>query len=326
MRDNKLNGLFVIWKKYQRRPEVLAPLIDAKIRFIPHLFRSKFLRLFDYLLKLIIGINDIFQQRPAFIIAQSPPIFSAIPALITGIPCIIDAHNPFFQVRMWRKLPLTRYLVQKSCAVIVHNSEILQLAKSIYPSIRFFNISDPIEYISYSSKQERQERQILVISSFDPWDEPVDLLIESIEELNDYTFIITADVNKLPSNLSKRLQQFNNVRLTGFLSTKDYHEILCTSIATLVLTTSNATQPSGACEALSSDTQLIVSKTSLTQKLFGEWAILVENNKESIVDAVKSLTRKNIDLSFYREFWNMSVKQEISSLRTYIEENVSKKT
>lgn len=326
MRDNKLNGLFVIWKKYQRRPEVLAPLIDAKIRFIPHLFRSKYLRPFDYLLKLITSINDILQQKPNFIIAQSPPIFSAIPALVTGIPYIIDAHNPFFQVGMWRKLPLTRYLVQQSCAVIVHNSEILRLAKSIYPSIRFFNISDPIEYISFSSKQERQERQILVISSFDPWDEPVDLLIESIEELNDYTFIITADVNKLPSNLSKRLQQLSNVRLTGFLSTKDYHEILCSSIATLVLTTSNATQPSGACEALSSDTQLIVSKTSLIQKLFGEWAILVDNDKESIVDAVKSLTRKNIDLSSYREFWNMSVKQEISNLRTYIEENVSKKT
>jgi hypothetical protein len=324
MKTNKRNGLFIVWKKYQRRPEVLAPLINSELRFIPHLFRSKFFRPLDYSIKLLVNLNDIFWRKPDFIIAQCPPIFSVIPALITGVPYIIDAHNPLFQVGMWKKLPLTRYLIQKSLGVIVHNSEILQLANSIYPSVPLFNISDPIEFIS-TTKKKRQEKQILVISSFDPWDEPVELIIESIEELTDYTFVITADMQKLPSQVSKRLQQLSNVRLTGFLSTKNYHEILCSSVAALVLTTSNATQPSGACEALSSDTQLIVSKTSLTQKLFGEWAILVENNRESIVQAIKSLTCKNIDLSSYREQWNKSVKQEISNLRIYIEENVSKK-
>jgi glycosyltransferase involved in cell wall biosynthesis len=224
---------------------------------------------------------------------------------------------------MWRKFPLTRYLIEKSLAVIVHNSEILQLVNSIYPSVRLFNISDPIEFISSSTNEKRQEKQILVISSFDPWDEPVDLLVETMEELTDYTFIITADVKKLPSQVSKRLQQLNNVRLTGFLPIKDYHDLLCSSVAALVLTTSEATQPSGACEALSSDTQLIVSKTSLTHKLFGEWAILVDNRKESIVQAAKSLRPENIDLSYYRHQWNVSVEQEISKLSRYIQENVS---
>jgi hypothetical protein len=324
MKTNKRNGLFIVWKKYQRRPEVLAPLLNSDLRFIPHLFRSKFFRPLDYSIKLVVNLNDIFWRKPDFIIAQCPPIFSVLPALITRVPYIIDAHNPLFQVGMWRKLPLTRYLIQKSLGVIVHNSEIRQLANSIYPSVPLFNISDPIEFISSTTKEKRQEKQILVISSFDPWDEPVELLIESIEELTDYTFIITADVQKLPSQVSKRLQQLNNVCLTGFLPTKDYHAILCSSVAALVLTTSDATQSSGACEALSSDTQLIISKTSLTQKLFGEWAILVDNSKEAIVRALKSLRPENLDLSYYRHQWNLSLETEIAKLERHIEANISR--
>lgn len=321
MKANKLNGLFVVWKQYQRRAEVLAPLINVELKFTPHLFKSKYFRPFDYLIKLAVNINYILWHKPKFIIAQCPPTYSVLPALITGIPYIIDAHNPLFQLEMWQKLPLAQYLIKNATAVIVHNSEMVELVKNVYPSLRLFNIADPIQVIS-SSNQKRQEKQILVIASFDPWDEPVDLIIESIEELCDYTFIITADLNKLPLETRQRLQQLNNVRLTGFLPTQDYHSILCSSVAALVLTSSNATQPSGACEALSSDTQLIISKTSLTQELFGDWAILVDNSKESIVRAVRTLSLKEIDLSNYRDRWNRSVKQEISNLYRYLEDNM----
>ncbi|MGL5805596.1 MAG: hypothetical protein ACRC11_09155, partial [Xenococcaceae cyanobacterium] len=80
-----------------------------------------------------------------------------------------------------------------------------------------------------------------------------------------------------------------------------------------------ATQPSGACEALSSDTQLILSKTSLTQKLFGDWAVLVENSSESIALAIASLSPESLNLSRDREQWNRAVKQEIRQLYDYIE-------
>lgn len=322
MKFKKINGLFLVWKNYQRRPEVLAPLTNCRIKFSPHLFKRKIFRPLDYLFKLINNVGYIWQNKPDFIIAQCPPTFSVLSALLAGTPYIIDAHNPLFQVEMWRKFPLTGYLIRKSQAIIVHNVEILQLAKQMYPGIDLFNISDPIAYIPPNKMQQRQEKQILVISSFDPWDEPVELLVKTIEILKEYTFIVTADVNKLPPKLSNRLQQMNNVRLTGFLPTKEYHQLLCSSLAALVLTTSDATQPSGACEALSSDTQLVISKTSLTEQLFGEWAILVNNSQESIVQAIRSLSVKNLDLTAYREYWNESVKQEIARLNEYIKEQV----
>ena len=59
----KLDGLFIVWKNYQRRPEVLASLINCELKFISHLFRSKYLRPLDYLLKLVVNIKDILTKK-----------------------------------------------------------------------------------------------------------------------------------------------------------------------------------------------------------------------------------------------------------------------
>ena len=252
-------------------------------------------------------------------VAQCPPTYSALPAWITKTPYIIDTHNPLFQVQMWQQLPLTKTLLRDALAIIVHNAEMFQLVKSIHPSARLFTISDPIQAIVPATPQQRLENQILVIASFDPWDEPVKLLIEVMKELTEFEFIVTADVNKLDPETATKLTQLKNVTLTGFLATEEYHRVLCSSLASLVLTTSNATQPSGACEALSSDTQLVISNTSLTKKLFGEWAVLVENSVESIVSAIRALSLQEMDLSSERDRWNASVKQEIGRLLELID-------
>ncbi|WP_319422274.1 glycosyltransferase [Pleurocapsa sp. FMAR1] len=311
---NKFSGLFLVWKQYQRRPEVLAPLINCELKFIPHLFKSKYLRPLDYLIKLVVSVQAILTKKPDFVVAQCPPTFSALPALLTKTPYIIDAHNPLFQVEMWQSLPLSKALLKNALAIIVHNAEMFQLVSKIYPQAKLFTISDPIKAIAPTKPQKRQAKQILVIASFDPWDEPVDLLIETMAKLIEYNFVITADINKLNAKTAASLQRLDNVTLTGFLATEEYHQVLCSSLASLVLTTSNATQPSGACEALSSDTQLVISKTSLTEKLFGEWAVLVENSSESIVNAIRELTLKKIDLGEYRQQWNKAVQEEIFAL------------
>lgn len=320
----KLSGLFIVWKKYQRRPEVLASLLNCELKFLPHLFQSKYFRPLDYLFKLVVNIKDIWLKRPDFAIAQCPPTFSALPALITKTPYLIDAHNPLFQVPMWQKLPFSSTILGNSLGIIVHNVEMFELVKNLYPSVPLFTISDPIKAIALPTSQQRLAKQILVIASFDPWDEPVELLIDSMKRLAEYNFIITADPHKLDPATANSLQQLHNVSLTGFLATEDYHQVLCSSLAALVLTTSDATQPSGACEALSSDTQLIISRTSLTKKLFGEWAVLVDNDSEAIAQAIRSLSVEELDLADYRQKWNMSVQQEITRLSGFLEKKLDK--
>ena len=316
MEINRLSISFIVWKSYQRRVEVLAPLLNAEAKFISHLFSNRYLRPIDYLLKLLATIYHIFRYKPDLIIAQAPPLFSAIPATLRKVPYVIDAHNGVFQ-GMWGRLPLSKYLIENARAVIVHNSEILQLAKKLYPSVKFFNIPDPIERIPPAS-EERLEKQILIVCSFDS-DEPIDVIIDLIQELTDFNFTITADIKKVSVEQRIRFLKCSNISWTGFLPTKEYQTILSSSLAALVLTSRDSTQPSGACEALSSDTQLIISQSTLTQKLFGKWAILVDNSVESIARAIRSLESNSVDLSLHRSAWNMSVQQEVLKLNKYIE-------
>jgi len=309
-------ALFIVWKNYQRRAEVLAPQMMAEVLFIAHIFRRKAFRPVDYLFKLLVSFYVSLRQKPRFIIVQSPPLYSAIPALLLKIPYVIDAHNPVFQNVggniSWGKLPLSSFLIKNACAVMVHNHSILNLAKQLYPDVTFFKIPDPIEKIE-SLHTKRLPNQILAICSFDP-DEPIEILLESMARLPNYTFIITADPLKLSPDLRVKLQRLTNVQLTGFLPIQEYQAFLCSSLAALVLTNQDSIQPSGACEALSSDTQLIVSNTPLIKELFSEWAILVENSATSIVSAIETLQPQTIDLSSYRDFWNHSVYSEISDL------------
>ena len=321
--QKKPAGLFIVWKKYQRRPEVLAALLNCELKCIPHRFSSKYLRPLDYLLKLTVNIKDILTEKPNFIIAQCPPTYSALPALITQTPYVIDAHNPLFQVKMWQTLPLAQTILKNSQAIIVHNVEMFHLVKAMYPATRLFTISDPIKRIVTVEPQKLLARQILVIASFDPWDEPVELLIETMQQLTEYNFVVTADINRLDAATAKSLQQLSNVTLTGFLATEKYHEVLCSSLAALVLTTSDATQPSGACEALSADTQLVISRTSLTKQLFGDWAVLVDNSSESIARAIRSLPAQKLELANYRTHWNRAVEREIDRLSKFIKEQTS---
>ncbi len=312
--------LFIVWKSYQRRAEVLAPQLQAKVLFIPHIFRRKRLRPIDYLYKLLVGCYVGLKTQPRLIVFQAPPLYSAFTALLLRIPYVIDAHNPVFQhvggKISWGKLPLSGFLIRQARAVIVHNHGILKLARKSYPEVTFFNIPDPLESILGCSV-ERLSNQILVICSFDP-DEPVDVLLESIARLHHYNFIVTADILKLPYDLQVKLKNLPNIRLTGFLPIAEYHALLCSSMAALVLTSQDLIQPSGACEALSSNTQLIISNTPLINELFGEWAILVENTAPAIVNAVQELKPKQLDLSHYRDSWNRSVDQEIARMRDFI--------
>ena len=317
MSNNKKNGrcLFIVWKGYQRRAEVLAPLFDADIKFIPHLFRSKYLRPLDYLYKLLTTVFYMIRTKPAYAIVQAPPHYAALPPMLLGIPYIIDGHNGIFQ-SYWHKLPFFGRIMKKSKAIIVHNSEFLAMFGKTYPSKPFIVVADPLQYIE-ANGTVRKNNQILFVCSFDH-DEPIEAIISTIERTPDYNFVITADPKKLPAPQRQRLEACPNLRLTGFLSTEEYHETLCSSTAAIALTNMVATQQSGACEALSSNTPLIATRSTLSEKLFGDWAILVDNTADSIVAGIRDLSNHSLDLKSERNDWNNAVRTGVSKVKSEV--------
>jgi glycosyltransferase involved in cell wall biosynthesis len=308
----KEKPLFIVWKGYQRRVEVLAPLFDADVRWVPHLFRNRRLRPLDYIYKLVATVFHILRARPSYAIVQTPPHYAALPAIVCRLPYILDAHNALFQ-SYWSKLPLFTFVMRRARAVLVHNPEVLELFGSTYPGKSFFVVADPIERIEVSDVI-REEHKILFICSFD-LDEPIELIADVVEAVPECTFVITADTTRLPTALRQRIEACPNVRLTGFLTTDDYHRTLCTSSAAIALTNMVATQQSGACEALSSNTPLIASRSTLSEELFGEWATLVENTPDAIVAAIHGLSSAPLDLEAHRAAWNQQVHAGVTSVR-----------
>ena len=317
MSKNQKKGrcLFIVWKGYQRRAEVLAPLFDADIKFIPHLFRNKYLRPLDYFYKLVVTIFYMLKTKPSYAIVQAPPHYAALPPLLLGTPYIVDGHNGIFQ-SYWHKLPLFSTIMQKSKAIIVHNSEFLAMFGKTFPKKPFIVVADPLQYID-AKGVARKKNQILFVCSFDH-DEPIEAIINTIERTPDYNFVITADPKKLPAQHRQRLEACENLHLTGFLSTEEYHNTLCSSTAAIALTNMVATQQSGACEALSSDTPLIATRSTLSEKLFGDWAILVDNNADSIVAGIRDLSNNNLNLQTERTDWNNDVKSGVSKVKSEV--------
>ncbi len=301
----------MVWKGYQRRAETLAPLLNADVVFMPHHFAARWLRPIDYLIKAIRTARLLKERRPGFAIFQSPPPFGALVAATMKIPFVVDAHNATFQGR-WATSPGASMALRRAAAVAVHNEEVAALAGHAFPGIAPTIVPDPVPPIVCEEVPERRQDQVLCICSFGT-DEPVDVLVEAIELMPELTFVITANPERLGSETRARLLALENVQLTGFLSTDEYQRALVSSRAAVVLTNREATQPSGACEALASDTPLVLSRTTLTEKLFGTWARLVPNEPAAIAAAVRA-TQPTLDLADERARWNKAVSSGVSEI------------
>jgi glycosyltransferase involved in cell wall biosynthesis len=308
---------FIIWIAYQRRSEVLSALLGCvETVCFPHYFRRSLLRPLDYVIKFFRTIFYLRRSRPSYVILQAPPVFAALAAIVAGIPYIVDVHNGLVQ-SFWSKVPLTQLCLNRAVALIAHNSEIASALSNRVPAAKIVVIQDPIQEIRTEGRT-RAEGSILFICSFDR-DEPVELILEIIRALPEYRFTITANPDRLSPALRRAYQQCPNLLLSGFLSTADYHALLTSSQAAVVLSTMPSIQPSGGVEALSSDTPLVVTRTTLTDKLFGDWANLCDNNLDSIVMAIRSVTKERLNLQTYRTRWNADVARGIAALKRLLD-------
>ena len=99
--------------------------------------------------------------------------------------------------------------------------------------------------------------------------------------------------------------------------------LLTSSQAAVVLSTMPSVQPSGAVEALSSDTPLVVTRTTLTEVLFGEWAVLCDNSLDSVITAIQSIGGEALDLTEYRSRWNENVANGVAVLKQLVQRDIA---
>lgn len=284
------NILFLKWFPYDKRNEAISAAIGADCRFITsRLRRNTWTAPLRYLIQFGKTLALLFRERPATVFVTNPPIFAAatvaLYCLFAGGRYIIDSHTGAFAGK-WRFVAfLHRFLARRALLTIVTNGEFERIYRDWGAEV--FLLADLVLDIPRTGTPRLSDRfNITVICSFDP-DEPVAEILEAAGGCPDVTFYITGNPQRAPRSV--RETRAENIVLTGFLPDADYFDLLHACDAIMVLVNRDNTMQQGAYEAVSLQKPMILSDWGLLRDTYGDGAVYVGNDAQSIRDGVARL-------------------------------------
>lgn len=231
----------------------------------------------------------LLRDRPDAVFVMSPPVIAGLVVFpycsIRRIPFVVDAHTGAFLDRRWRRFQkLQQWLCRKAATTIVTNTHLADLLAShgadstILPDV-------PVKYPPSTSRHSKTGFCIAVICSFD-YDEPVELILQTARMLPDVSFDVTGDPRKVER---LNLQLPPNLRLTGFLDSAAYGQLLRDADVVMALTTGKHKMLRAAYEAIYEGTPIIISDSPMLREEFGQGGIVVNNSPEVIAAAVREM-------------------------------------
>lgn len=317
-----MKNLWITWES-QRRNRSMSTLLDAKLVEII----SNKPRLIRYLISIYKTINIIRKEQPEIIFSQNPSIVLAITSLVSGYffqkIVIIDAHNSGLSPLEGKHPWLTSVFMWINCKADI----VLVTNKSLAGEVRkyrgkAFVFPDPIPEIECPEKkdqlpvQEKNSRtyNLVMVCSWSD-DEPILEFFKAANTLN-HNIVVWITGKGTPYIEKHGLKVPENIRLTGFLSQKDYDELLCKSDAVIVLTKRENCLVCGAYEAVSAGKPILLSAKKALQDHFYKGTVFTDNAPESISKSITSLVQQKSRLQ-----------EEISTLRQELrEESLKDKT
>jgi glycosyltransferase involved in cell wall biosynthesis len=296
MKIEQGRGVFIAWKVFQRRVDVLAPELGLKIRYFHYAWeeKSKFHKTLSYSLKGIATLTWLFQRRPSFVFVQLPPTPAlycvALYAWLTGSRYVADCHNSMVYEHWYKWAFATKLL--KAGIMIVHNDHV---AKHVEGNI---GITPFVLRTGIAKKQLLDGEQFPLMQHLGlspksyvilPWniasDEPLEAVIEAARSLPQVRFVMTWYSERLSSAMRNSLPP--NLTLTDFLPLHDFNQLFANAGVALVLTNRDGTQLSGVHEAMAFEIPVVVSDLKTTRFLYGNAPVYVENVAESIAQGVR---------------------------------------
>jgi glycosyltransferase involved in cell wall biosynthesis len=285
---------------------------NYSFRFQTSIFRKKYFRLLDYIVKGVATLNQLCQYRADVVWCQLPPLPVLLVAFIykwvinPHVRIVADCHNAMIRP-LWLKIPFCRYLLAKADVNLVHNEDVLQ--KAIELDIEPNNIlvlEDRPAQLETNNKGQSTEFKspwVLFPSSFSV-DEPVEELVAAASFLQNVTFVLTGD----PSRCHRLhdIKKFpENIVLTGFLPVEELDKLLCRADAVLGLTKYDGIQLSACNEAVGARSPIVLSNTETLKKLFYKGAVFVNSEKpeaiaNGIVTAIENRERLASEVSELR--------------------------
>ncbi len=300
---------FVAWK-ITKRSKVLAEYLQADLITYRTHYSNPILRIIHYKLLGILTFGKLIRKRYKIIYVQIPPIQEAITVFLFSkiflTKVVFDTHSGiFFPNTFLQRIYLRLYcwMARHIKLNLVHNQSLFKHKCLLNSPTKI--LEDKLPY-QPAPQTDNKSFQIAVICSWSK-DEPISEIIDAIKMLPEYNFYLTGNskkqVNKLPSNL----------KLTGYLSDKDYDDLLKKVDIIIVMTKRPDTVLCGAYEAVSLCKPMIISDTDTLHTHFYKGVVFTQNNADSIREAIKTTT-----LNIKR------LQQEISELRKEKELNWQK--
>jgi glycosyltransferase involved in cell wall biosynthesis len=273
-------------------------------------------------------VADLIGINPNITFIQLPPTpvlyIVALYCKVSGSKYVADCHNAMLYSSKWFKWPLTKRLLRKADAILVHNEDVRDFAKSLGLTATILrdplpDIIDDCDINVLEKYGLEQSTYVIVPWSFAP-DEPIIELIQVARLMPKIKFVMTWFPERLP--LDTRDSMPTNLILTGYLHEKVYNCVFSQAGMALVLTTREGTQPSGASEAIALSVPLIVSDLETTRKLYDDAPIYVDNTVESInTGIVKAFDQRDkfvAQIQTLKNRYGEDINNEIAEVKTLL--------
>ncbi len=310
-------SVFIVWKEYQRRVEVIAPYLETEYFYFYHSWemRSKVFKMLSYIPKTLNTLKCLFKKRPTLVFVQFPPAPAlyavALYAWITGASYVSDCHFGLVNAR-WLKWPFVKKLLAKG-QVIVHNEHLVEQVEQAV-KVTPFVVRDGV-----TKKQPMDGKTNKLLDAFGlssgtyvifpcsfSEDEPLQEVFDAARVLPDVKFVMTWHAEKLARRIQKTLPP--NIVLTGFLKIGDFNQIFANAGVALVLTKHEAVQLSGMQEAMAFEIPAVVTDLRTTRFLYKEAPVYVKNDSESIAQGIAHALQNRT--KFVEKMRNLRVESE----------------
>lgn len=293
--------VFIVWRPYCRRGEVLAKKFSAEFYRIHYFrYRTPIIAPIKYILQAIKTLFILLSAKPDVVFSINPPIFCVLAAYIycksLGKRYVIDSDTGAFY-RPWTSrtlLPLQKFLCRNAITTVVTNNHLAAVIRSWRGNS--FVLEDCIPEFSGVMNTNRENGfHMTLINTFSS-DEPTSNFIEAAKMFPAITFYITGDLSHAGETLLKN--RTDNIIFTNFLPEDKYISLLANSDIIAVLCTENYTLNCGAYEAIALDKPLILSDWQILKDYFKTGTVFVDNSTQGIVEGIsRAIAQKDQLLS-----------------------------
>jgi len=285
-----MSAVWISWDNHRRSREMSREL-DVPFTVIR---RSK-LPVVGVLVTAARTIGLFSKLEADTVIVQNPSL------LLTTITCFMkkrrgfrvvqDLHSYFslhihqgvgLRGKIYRAL--SRYCIRHANVTIVTNPELKRVIEQ--NGGRGLVLQDAIpSFPATGVSGSGVSRRVVYVCTYSE-DEPVNEVFEAGRLLNgEATIYVTG---RIPAGL-RTWTAPQGIKLTDFLSDKDYLDLLSGADAVMALTTRDHTLLCGAYEGLAFKKPLILSNKAALRSYFGDNILYVENTAGSIVDGIRKL-------------------------------------